>query len=67
MSPIIPRGKVKSRTLSFAFEKDMLSRIDRAAKETGNTRTDTIRHLIRFALNAYDERPESVAQNKSAS
>ena len=56
MQPIVPKGEGGVKPLSIAFPKQLLVRIDRVAKETNNNRSDTIRHLLRWALDAYDKR-----------
>lgn len=56
VQPIVPKGEGEVKPLSIAFPKALLTRIDRVAKETNNNRSDTIRHLLRWALDAYDNR-----------
>lgn len=56
MDPIVPKGEEgDTRPLSVAFPRSMLARIDKIAKATSNNRSDTIRHLLRWALDAYDK------------
>lgn len=56
MQPIVPKGEGEVKPLSIAFPKSLLTRIDKVAKETNNNRSDTIRHLLRWALDAYENR-----------
>jgi metal-responsive CopG/Arc/MetJ family transcriptional regulator len=37
------------------FPEKLLVRIDKCAKATGNSRTDTVLHLIRWALEEYEK------------
>jgi metal-responsive CopG/Arc/MetJ family transcriptional regulator len=47
------------------YPKLLLQRVDAVAKETGNPRTETILHLIRWALDEYDkERSEESGMRK---
>ena len=56
VDPIVPKGEEgDTRPLSVAFPAKMLARIDKIAKETHNNRSDTIRHLLRWSLDAYDK------------
>ena len=56
VDPIIPPGeRGETRPLSIAFPKAMLQRIDKIAKDTHNNRSDTIRYLLRWALEAYEK------------
>lgn len=56
MDPIVPKGEEgDSRPLSIAFPREMLVRIDRIKKATNNSRSAVIKHLLRWALEAYDK------------
>lgn len=55
LQPIVPKGEGGVKPLSIAFPKALLTRIDKVSKETNNSRSDTIRHLLRWALDAYDK------------
>lgn len=54
MKPIVPKGEGAGSPLSIRFPKTVLTRIDAAAKATGNSRTETILHLLRWALDEYE-------------
>lgn len=52
---VVPEGEGKaSEAITFRLPKKLLERVDRCAKETENTRTDAMQHLIRWALNQYE-------------
>lgn len=56
MDPIVPRGEEGDTTpLSIAFPRSMLARIDKIKKATNNSRSAVIKHLLRWALDAYDK------------
>lgn len=56
VDPIIPHGEEGStKPLSIAFPTSMLARIDRIKKQTNNSRSAVIKHLLRWALDAYDK------------
>lgn len=56
VDPIIPRGdEGTTKPLSIAFPSAMLARLDKLAKQTNNTRSAVIKHLLRWALDAYDK------------
>lgn len=62
LAPIIPKGEHgDTRPLSVAFPKSLLTRIDKVARETRNNRSDAIRHLLRWALDAYEKSREQEA------
>jgi metal-responsive CopG/Arc/MetJ family transcriptional regulator len=56
VQPIVPKGEGNVKPLSIAFSKALIARIDKVSRETNNSRADTIRHLLRWALDAYDKR-----------
>jgi hypothetical protein len=52
---VVPEGEGPlSDAVTVRLPKKMLERIERAAKETENNRSDTILHLLRWALAAYE-------------
>jgi hypothetical protein len=55
LDPVVPEGEGDAKPLSIAYPEKMLERIDKVAHETHNSRSETIRHLLRWALNAYDK------------
>lgn len=57
--PSIPIGEKLEKPLSLAFSKEMLRDLDRIGKATHNSRADTIRHLLRWAIDAYDKGVEA--------
>lgn len=61
---MIPSGEKNkaTRPLAIRFNEDLLKRIDRVAKDTHNSRTDAIMHLLRWALTRYEE--ERSAESK---
>lgn len=61
LNPVVPEGEGEAKPLSIAFPEKMIERIDRIAKETGNSRSDTVRHLLRWAMDAYDKGNEQEA------
>lgn len=65
MAPIIPKGEHgDTRPLSIAFPRSMIAKIDKVARETRNNRSDAIRHLLRWAIEAYEKSRE--AESKGA-
>ncbi len=55
MDPIIPKGEGPGKPLSFRVPEAMLKRIDKVAKETRNSRSETVLHLLRWAVDAYEK------------
>lgn len=55
LSPVVPKGEGEAKPLSIAFPEKMLERIDKIASETDNSRSETIRHLLRWAMEAYEK------------
>lgn len=54
---VVPSGEgPASAAITFRLPKKLLERVDRCAKETQNNRTDTIQHLLRWALSRYEEK-----------
>lgn len=68
VDPIIPHGEEgNTKPLSIAFPAAMLTRIDRIKKATNNSRSAVIKHLLRWALDAYDKlREEEKMQDGDA-
>lgn len=68
MDPIIPQGEEIGVPISIRFTKQLLKRIDAAAKATGNNRTDVIQHLVRWALTEYEHQrgSEKLAANSNS-
>jgi hypothetical protein len=62
VKPIIPEGEKLEKPLSVAFSKEMLKDLDRIGDATNNSRADTIRHLLRWAIAAYDKAQEEEAE-----
>lgn len=54
MQPIVPQGEGPGAPLSMRFPKGLLKRVDACADATGNTRTDVVMHLLRWALETYE-------------
>ena len=54
MRPVVPESEGPSEPLSIRFPVGLKRRVDAVAEETGNDRTNTILHLIRWALDEYE-------------
>lgn len=54
--PIVPAGEGPGVPLSVRYPKALLARVDACADATGNSRTDTIMHLLRWALDDYESK-----------
>lgn len=55
MGPLTQReDEGELEVLTFKVPKKLKARIDAAAKETGNNRTQTMLSLMRWALDEYD-------------
>ena len=54
VKPVVPPGEGPGIPLSIRYPKQLISRIDACAKATGNNRTETIMHLLRWALDEFD-------------
>lgn len=54
MKPMVPKSEGPARPIPVRLTEPMLDRIDAVAKATGNERSETIRHLLRWALDEYD-------------
>lgn len=67
VSPVVPEGEGVGYPLSMRYPKGLLKRIDKVAKETGNTRTDTILHMLRWALAEVDRQRAEEAKLKGSS
>lgn len=54
---VVPSGEgLAGEAITVRLPKKLLERVERCAKETSNNRTDTIQHLLRWALNAYESK-----------
>lgn len=54
---VVPEGEgPASDAITIRMPKKLLERVERCAKETQNTRTDAILHLLRWALGRYEEK-----------
>lgn len=51
---VVPEGEGIGHPLSVRYPEKLLARIDACAEETGNSRTDAILHLLRWALDRYE-------------
>jgi metal-responsive CopG/Arc/MetJ family transcriptional regulator len=54
MNPVVPEGEGVASPLSLRIPEKLVKRVDAVAKATGNSRTETILHLMRWALDEYD-------------
>lgn len=55
MAVIIPQGEeVVEQPITWRPTKQLLKRIEAAAKATGNNRSDVISHLVRWALDEFE-------------
>lgn len=54
---IIPEGEGPlSQAITIRMPKKLLERIEKATRDTGNTRSDTILHLLRWGISAHETR-----------
>jgi metal-responsive CopG/Arc/MetJ family transcriptional regulator len=54
---VVPEGEGPlSEAITIRMPKKMLERIEKAAKETENNRSDTILHLLRWAMAQYEKK-----------
>lgn len=52
---VVPDGEGKaSEAITLRLPSKLLARVEKCAKETANTRTDAMLHLMRWALNQYE-------------
>ncbi len=67
VKPVIPPGEGPTRPLSIRFPDALLKRVDAAAKTSGNDRSTTVLHLVRWALDEYDRQraaEKAAAENR---
>lgn len=57
--PIIPGGEGETTPVSARISLKLLKEIDAIAKETTNSRTDTILHMLRWAVSEYRRQRET--------
>lgn len=55
MDPVVPESEGPGVPLSMRYPKALLARVDACAKATGHNRTDTIMHLLRWALAQFEK------------
>jgi hypothetical protein len=67
MSPIIPpgEGRPSSSPMSLRIPEVLKKRIERMARETKNTKHDTVLHMLRWAADAYDKAREEEASQET--
>jgi hypothetical protein len=54
---VVPDGEGPlSEAITIRLPKKMLERIEKAAKDTENNRSDTVLHLLRWALAQYEKK-----------
>lgn len=63
MDPVVPDGEGEGIPLSIRYPKKLLERVDSCAKGTGNNRTETIMHLLRWALTKYEGEREQESRS----
>jgi metal-responsive CopG/Arc/MetJ family transcriptional regulator len=57
---VVPEGEGPlSQAITLRMPKKLLERLERCAKETSNNRSDTVLHLLRWALNRYEGKDKS--------
>lgn len=57
---VVPEGEGPlSEAVTVRLPKKILERIEKCAKDTENNRSDTILHLLRWALGAYEKKGSS--------
>lgn len=62
MKPVVPEGEGIAQPMSLRVPKKLVERIDAVAKATGNPRTETLLHLVRWALDEYDSQRAEEAE-----
>lgn len=56
-SDVVPEGEGPlSQAITVRLPRKLLERIERTAKETANNRSDTILHLLRWALGEHEKK-----------
>lgn len=64
MKPVVPAGEGLAQPMSLRVPKKLIERIDAVAKATGNPRTETLLHLVRWALDEYERQREEEETEK---
>lgn len=64
VKPVVPEGEGPGVPLSVRYPKGLLVRIDACAKDTGNSRTETLLHLLRWALDEYETQRAAEKETK---
>ncbi len=54
MNPVVPPGEGENVPLSFRCPEKLLTRLKAIAKATGNSQTDAILHLLRWAAHEFE-------------
>lgn len=54
VKPVVPEGEGVAKPMSLRVPEKLIERIDAVAKATGNARTETLLHLVRWALDEYE-------------
>lgn len=62
--PVVPDGEGDAKPLSIRFPEGLKRRIDEVAKKTGNDRSTTILHMVRYALKEWDRREAEDANER---
>lgn len=65
VKPVVPEGEGPGVPLSMRYPKKLLERVDACADETGHNRTDTIMHLLRWALEEFETQRAAERQPKA--
>lgn len=63
VEPVVPPGEGPNLPLSMRVPEQIMKDVEKIAKETGNSRTDAILHLLRWAIAKY--KAERVAEKKA--
>jgi metal-responsive CopG/Arc/MetJ family transcriptional regulator len=64
---VVPEGEGKlSQAITLRMPKKLLERVERCAKDTANNRSDTVLHLLRWALGAYEASRAEHEKGKTA-
>lgn len=66
MNPVVPPGEGENVPLSFRCPEKLLNRLKAIAKATGNSQTDAILHLLRWAATEYESAEQKNQTKKSA-
>lgn len=62
---IVPKGQTVERVpVSFRMPADLRDELERVGRETGNTMTDALMWLLRYAIREYDREKADASSDK---